>query len=145
MTGTIGGGIELRDPEDPALGSSDKAFGLVFAVACGAIAVSALWEGRPSALWWSLASFVLLGLALFAAPLLHPLNRAWRWISVQLFKIANPLIMAVLFFGVLTPIGLIMRVAGKDTLRLRSDKESSSYWLARVPQAGPRNSMTNQF
>jgi hypothetical protein len=50
-----------------------------------------------------------------------------------------------LFFGVLTPIGLIMRAAGKDTLRLRSDKESASYWLARASQAGPRNSMTNQF
>ncbi|HEY1430606.1 MAG TPA: hypothetical protein VGF39_03110 [Stellaceae bacterium] len=145
MTGTNGGGIEPFDPEGPAPGSSDKAFGLVFATACGAIAVSALWDGRGSALWWSLASFVLLGLALFAAPLLHPLNCAWRWISVQLFKLANPLVMAVLFFGVLTPIGLIMRAAGKDTLRLRSDKESASYWLARASQDGPRNSMTNQF
>jgi len=145
MTGTNGAGIEPPDHEDRAAGSSDQAFGLVFAVACGAIAVSALWEGRRSALWWSLASFVLLGLALFAAPLLHPLSRAWRWVSLQLFKIANPVIMAVLFFGVLTPVGLIMRAAGKDALRRRFDKESSSYWLARASPASARNSMTNQF
>jgi|SRR5271165_488686 len=138
-------GIEPSDPEDYAPGSSDKAFGLIFAVACGVMALAALWEGRSTALWWSLASFVLLLLALFAAPLLHPLNRAWRWVSLQLFKIANPVIMAVLFFGVLTPVGLIMRVAGKDALRLRLDKESSSYWLTRASQSSVRNSMTNQF
>jgi hypothetical protein len=138
-------GIEPPDPEDHPPGSSDKAFGLIFAAAFGVIALAALWEGRNTALWWSLASFVLLLLALFAAPLLHPLNGAWRWVSLQLFKIANPVIMAVLFFGVLTPVGLIMRGAGKDALRLRLDKDSSSYWLARASQSSAPNSMTNQF
>jgi hypothetical protein len=65
--------------------------------------------------------------------------------SSQLFNIANPVIMAVLFFGVLTPVGLIMRAAGKDMLRLRFDKGSSSYWLTRASQARARSSMTNQF
>jgi hypothetical protein len=75
----------------------------------------------------------------------HAAGSAWHSVSSPFFNIAVPVILAVLFFGVLTPVGLIMRAAGRDTLRLRFDRGSSSYWLARVSQASARSSMTNQF
>jgi hypothetical protein len=105
----------------------------------------AIWEGRYSAAWWSTAALVFLAIALFAAPLLGPLNRAWRWLSLQLFKIVNPIIMSILFFGVLTPVGIIMRIAGKDPLRLRFEPDRPSYWLARSSVAEQQTSMTEQF
>ena len=92
-----------------------------------------------------MAATVFLLLAVFAAPLLRPFNQAWRWLSLQLSRIVNPVVMGVVFFAVLTPVAILMRWAGKDLLRLRLDPAQESYWLAR-PSGGERTtSMTNQF
>ena len=145
MTDLDGSWHERLHRGDPPSGSSDRAFGFLFATVCTAIAVFAGWEGRSSALWWSIAATVFLLLAVFAAPLLGPSNRAWRWLSMQLSWIVTPVVMGVLFFAVLTPVAVLMRWAGKDVLRLRPDPAQASYWLAR-PSGGQRpTSMTNQF
>jgi hypothetical protein len=79
-----------------------------------------LWEGRRSAVWWLVAALIFCIVAWFAAPLLGPLNRGWRWLSLQLFQIANPTIMGLVFFVVLAPIAIIMRRVGRDHLKLRA-------------------------
>jgi Saxitoxin biosynthesis operon protein SxtJ len=145
VIGSNGNWHESLHTEDPPPSSSDRAFGLLFATVCGAIAVFGIWEGRYSALWWSIAALVLCAVAMFAAPLLGPPNSAWRWLSLQLFKIVSPIIMGVVFFAVLTPLAIIMRWANRDPLRLRLEPEKRSYWLARVPVGERQTSMTDQF
>jgi hypothetical protein len=145
VTASDGSWHERLHRGDPPSGSSDRAFGLLFATICAAVAAFAGWEGRISALWWSIAAMLFLLLAVFAAPLLGPFNQAWRWVSLQLSRIITPFVMGILFFAVLTPVAILMRWAGKDALRLRLEPAQASYWLAR-PSGGQRpTSMTNQF
>jgi hypothetical protein len=145
VTGSDGDWHESLHNEGPVPGSSNRAFGLLFAAVCGAVAAIAAWHGRHAALWWSIAALAFFVAAVFAAPLLGPLNRAWRWLSLQLSRIVSPVVMAVLFFAVLTPVGLVMRRTGNDPLRLRFEPQRTSYWLARSAQGERQTSMTKQF
>ena len=145
MTASDGNWHESLRSEGPPPSSSDRSFGLLFAAVCGSIAMFGVWEGRRSALWWLVAALIFCVVAVFAAPLLGPLNRAWRWLSLKLFKIVNPIIMGVVFFAVLTPIALIMRGVGRDPLRLRFEPEKPSYWLDRTSVGERQTSMTDQF
>jgi Saxitoxin biosynthesis operon protein SxtJ len=134
----------LRSEGSPP-GSTDRSFGLLFAGVCGLIAMLGLWEGRRSAIWWLVAALIFCIVASLAAPLLGPLNRGWRWLSLQLFQIVNPIIMGLVFFVVLTPIAIIMRQVGRDPLKLRFDPEKPSYWLDRMSVGERQTSMTDQF
>ena len=145
MTGSDGNWHESLHSEGPPPSSSDRSFGLLFGAVCGLIAMFGVWEGRRSALWWSIAASIFCVVALLAAPLLGPLNRAWRWLSLQLFRIINPIMMGVVFFAVLTPVAIMMRWAGRDPLRLRFEPEKPSYWLDRTSISGQQTSMTDQF
>ncbi len=145
MTDSDGNWHESLHSEGPPPSSSDRSFGLLFALVCGAIAVLGVYQGRHSALWWSIAALVFCIVALFAAPLLGPLNRAWRWLSLRLFTIVSPIVMGVVFFAILTPIAIIMRWAGRDPLLLRFEPEKPSYWLARTSVGERQTSMTDQF
>ena len=131
--------------EDLPSGSSNRSFGILFASAFGLLGVAALWEGRRSALWWLIAAFVSLLLALFAAPLLGPMNRAWRRLARLLSSIVNPIILGIVFYGVLTPMGILARLTGKDLLRLRFEKTAPTYWLPRSMSGDRQTSMTKQF
>jgi len=145
VSGSDGSWHEPLQSDGPPPPSSDRAFGLLLAAVGAGIAIIAKWEGRSSALWWSIAAFLFFIVALFAAPLLGPLNRRWRWVSLQLSRIVNPIIMSIVFFGVLTPVGIIMRLAGKDPLGLRYEPNKQSYWLVRGPTGERQTSMRDQF
>jgi len=96
----------------------------------------------------SWASAVAAGFALVAllAPrLLRPLNQAWFRFGMLLHRVVSPLVMGLLFFVTVTPIGLLMRLTGKDPLRLRFDPAADSYWIDREPPGPPPDSMRNQF
>jgi Saxitoxin biosynthesis operon protein SxtJ len=145
VTGCDGNWHESLHSEGAPPSSSDRSFGFVFAAVCAAVAVFAIGGGRHSALWWSIAASIFCVVALLAAPVLGPLNRAWRWLSLQLFRIVNPIIMGVVFFAVLTPIAIAMRCAGRDPLRLRFEPARPSYWLDRASPSERQTSMTDQF
>ena len=89
-----------------------------------------------------LAALAVFLLARFAAPLLGPFNRVWRRFGLALSRVVNPIVLAILFFGVLLPTSMILRLAGKDPLRLRIDKSATSYWIRRDT---PGTSMTKQY
>ena len=72
-------------------------------------------------------------------------NRIWLKLGLVLHRIVNPVIMAILFYGTLLPIGLLMRLLGKDPLRLRLDKKAVSYWLTRSDERPPSEAMRQQF
>ena len=142
MAGPDGAWHETLTSDGPAPGSSDRAFGYIFAGLFAFFGILGLWHGRPSAYWWLLAALAVFLLAQFAAPLLGPFNRIWRRFGLALSRVVNPVVLAILFFGVLLPTGVILKLAGKDLLRLRIDKNAMSYWIGRD---APVTSMTKQY
>jgi hypothetical protein len=83
--------------------------------------------------------------AIWKPVLLAGLNRLWIKLGVLLGKIVSPIALGILFYGVLTPIGALVRLSGKDPLRLKLDPGAVSYWISRTPPGPPPDSMTNQF
>ncbi|ABK43285.1 conserved hypothetical protein [Magnetococcus marinus MC-1] len=123
---------------------SDRSFGLVFVGVFSLVGLLPLLQGGTLR-WWALGCAALfLLLALLSPQRLHPLNLLWYQFGLFLHQLMTPLIMSVLFFMVVTPTGLLMRLSGKDPLRLKFDKKCSSYWLDRPPGPDP-DSMKNQF
>lgn len=94
---------------------------------------------------WAVGVSIVFAILAIAAPnLLTPLNRAWMQFGALLHRIVSPIVLAVLFFVVITPFGLVMRVMKRDPLRL-SRHEDRSYWVDRMPP-GPRpDSLDKQF
>jgi predicted membrane metal-binding protein len=125
--------------------SSDRSFGLVFA---GVFLIVACWPlfHRGSPRWWAFVVAALFAiLALWKPALLAVPNRLWTKLGLLLSKVVSPIAMGVLFYCVITPIGALMRLTGKDPLRLRRDAAANSYWIPRKPPGPPPDSMTNQF
>ena len=131
--------------EQQVEGSSDRSFGLVFAVVFLLIAAWPLMHGALPR-WWAggiAAAFAII--AMVRPSLLAGFNRLWLKLGILLGKVVSPIALGILFYGVLTPIGVIMRLAGKDPLRLKHDAAAASYWIQRKPPGPPPDSMTNQF
>jgi hypothetical protein len=130
--------------EISAPGSSDRTFGLVMTAFLALIAIINGWHaGR---LWrWELALAVLfLAATLIKPSVLYPLNRLWMKLGLLLHRIVNPIVMGLLFFGTIWPTGIVMRMRGRDLLRLKREPAANSYWIAREP--GPRpETMRDQF
>jgi hypothetical protein len=124
-------------------GSSDRSFGLVMAAVLALLGALNWWHSRNL---WPLclaAAAVFLGLALWRAAWLAPLNRLWTKLGLLLSKIVNPIVMAALFFVLITPSAVLIRLRGRDLLRLRRDAAARSYWIPR-DQTAPQ-SMKDQF
>lgn len=127
-------------------GSSDRSFGLVFAGFLTLVGLSPMLHhgGRPRA-YALVAAAVFLAAGLIAPRLLAPLNRLWFRFGLLLHKLVSPVMMAVIFYLVVTPMGLLMRWRGKDPLHRRFDRAATSYWIIRDPPGPPAGTMSNQF
>ncbi|MCZ8106027.1 MAG: SxtJ family membrane protein [Burkholderiales bacterium] len=122
---------------------SERNFGLVMAGFFALLAGIAAWRLAP--IWtagWAAVSLGFGATALLAPRVLAPLNLAWFRFGLLLHAVINPLIMGAMFFVVITPIGIIMRVLGKRPIPLRPDRAASSYWRSRCEQPGP---MSKQY
>lgn len=131
--------------EEVLEGSSDRACGLVFAAVFAIVAGWPLFYGEMPR-WW--AAGIALAFALVATvrpALLAGLNRVWTRFGHLLGRLVRPIALGIVFYGVMTPLGLAMRVAGKDPLRLKRDGGADSYWIPREPPGPPPDSMSNQF
>ena len=124
---------------------SERSLGMVFAAVFAIVGLFPLWDGGAVRLWALIVAGVFLALALIAPALLGPLNRLWFRFGMLLNRIVSPLVIGLLFFLTVTPMALIMRVAGKDPLRLRFDKAAESYWIPRDPPGPDPQTMRNQF
>jgi hypothetical protein len=131
--------------EDDIVGSSDRAFGLTLAAVFAVIGVVRLVLGHSYWEWWLGAAVVMLAFALAWPVALAPLNRLWLRLGLVLYKIVNPVVMGLVFFTTVVPIGLLMRALGKDPLRLRRQPSADSYWIAREPPGPEPDTMKNQF
>ena len=121
--------------------SSNRSFGIVFFVVFLLMTIYPLTHGGDIRIWSATISFVFLVLGLLNSSILTPLNKIWFKFGIVLGKIISPLIMGIIFFLVVTPIGIMMRIFGKDVLNLKYNK-NQSYW---IEKNGPKSKMKNQF
>ena len=121
--------------------SSNRSFGIVFFVVFLLIALYPLTYGGEIRIWSLIISIIFLILGLLNSKILAPLNKIWFKFGILLGKIVSPLIMGIIFFLVVTPIGLLMRLLGKDLLNLKYNR-NKSYW---IEKNGPKSKMKNQF
>lgn len=124
-------------------GASDRSFGLTFAIV---FALASLWPFMRShgfRMWPLPIAVVFLILAIFRPSTLHRLNVLWLKFGTLLSRIVNPIALGILFFGLFAPMGLLKRALGKDSLRLKWNKDDPSYWIERGPAKDA--SMLKQF
>ena len=121
--------------------SSNRSFGIVFFLVFLIISLYPLTYSEEIRVWSAIISFIFLVLGLFNSKILTPLNKLWFKFGIFLGKIISPIIMGLIFFFVVTPIGLLMRLLGKDLINLKYNN-NKSYW---VEKNGPKSKMKDQF
>jgi Saxitoxin biosynthesis operon protein SxtJ len=136
---------ENYDREHHIDGPSDRSFGLVFAGAFLLVALLPMLRREPFRWWAVLVSAMLAATAFLRPGLLSVFNRNWTKLGVLIGKIVSPVALAILFYSFVTPVGLLMRIRGRDPLCLRFDRHAQSYWIRREPPGPPPDSMRNQF
>ena len=136
---------EHRPAPAPQAGGSERGFGLLIATVLTVVGCWPLLNNNTPR-WWSLAlAAVALVVALAAPRWLAPAARVWLRFGLLLHHVTSPIILAVIYFGVVTPTGLLRRALGKDPLGLKRDPDAESYWIVRKPPGPDRESMSNQF
>ena len=120
---------------------SNKSFGIVFFIVFLLISIYPLLNNESIRLWSLIISIVFLILGILNSFLLSPLNKLWFKFGIFLGKIISPIIMGIIFFLVVFPIGFIMRLLGKDLLNLKYNNHKT-YWIEKTE---PKSKMKNQF
>ena len=126
--------------DDVKIGSS-RSFGIVFFIVFLIVAFYPIVNDQNIRLWSLIVSSIFLILGLINSKILIPFNKIWFKFGIFLGKIISPIIMAIIFFLVVTPIGLLMRILGKDLLNLKYNN-NKSYW---TKKSEPKSKMKNQF
>ena len=122
--------------------SSNRSFGIIFFIVFLIIGLWPLKNSENPNLYLLGISGILLVLGILNSKILSPLNKAWIKLGEFLGTIIAPIVMALVYFVVLTPISLIVRVFGKDLLELKFLKKRETYWIKRKKNLG---SMKKQF
>ena len=121
---------------------TNKSFGFVFFIIFLVVALWPLLNDENIRIWSVILSLVFLILGFLNSKILTPLNKLWIRFGILLGTIISPLVMGIVYFGVVTPIGILMRLLGKDILNLKIDKKKNTYWLAK---SKIKSKMKNQF
>jgi predicted membrane protein len=125
--------------------SSNRSFGLLFFIVFLAISLWPLKSQGDLRLWAFILSLIFLVLGVLNSKFLNPLNKLWCKFGIFLGSVISPIVMGIVFFIVVTPIGLIMRFFGKDVLRINKNKKNklvSTYWINYEKQ---KTTMKKQF
>jgi hypothetical protein len=125
---------------------SDRKFGFLFAIVFVLTGLYSLY--KLYSILWSLVAFllgvILLAVALVSPSRLRPLNRIWFELGLLLGKVVSPVVLGAIFFLLISPIAILMRISGRDGLRLRK-RRLSSYWLNRKLERPFASSFKDQF
>lgn len=121
--------------------SSNKSFGIVFAVVFFLIALWPIINSNDIRIWSLIVSIIFLILGLMNSSILTPINKIWFRLGILLGNFIAPIVMGIIFFFVVTPIGLIMRLLGRDLIKLKKNNENS-YW---TEKKDTKSSMRKQF
>ena len=122
--------------------SSNPNFGVVFFIVFLVLGFWPAKSGGEINIFLILISFIFLFLAITKSKLLTPLNKLWFKFGVKLGAIIAPIVMIVVFFLVVTPIGIIMKIFGKDLINKKINKDTKTYWINRKKST---SSMKRQF
>ena len=120
---------------------SNRSFGIVFFIVFFIISLFPLLKGNDVRIWSLLVSLIFLVLGLINSNILSPLNKLWFKFGLLLGNFISPIVMGLVFFLVVTPTGLIMKLFRKDLINLRKNN-SSTYW---IEKKDIKSSMKNQF
>ena len=120
---------------------SNKSFGIVFAIVFGLISFWPIIKGNDIRIWALIISIIFLVLGLVNSKILTPLNKLWFKFGIFLGNFIAPIVMGIIFFLVVTPTGIIMKLLGKDLIKLKKNNEKS-YW---IEKKNINSSMKNQF
>ena len=120
---------------------SNKSFGIVFFIVFLLISLYPLTNHENIRIWSLIISLIFLILGLLNSKILNPFNKLWFKFGMILGRIISPIIMSIIFFLIVTPIALIMKLLKKDLLNLKFNK-TNTYW---IEKSGPRSKMKNQF
>jgi hypothetical protein len=131
--------------DEDIVAGSDRSFGLLMAAVLAALTLLNAWHVGRVWPWTGGLAALFLAVALLRSSLLHPLNLVWLRFGLLLHSIVNPVVMALLFYGAVWPTGLVMRMMGKDPLRLKPQPDADSYWIARTPPGPAPETMQDQF
>ena len=122
--------------------SSNRSFGLLFFIVFLAISLWPLISQEDLRLWAFIIAIIFFVLGILNSKFLTPLNKLWMKFGLFLGSIVAPLVMGIVYFMVVTPVGLIMRSLGKDLLRMKKSKSVATYWISREKQ---KSTMKKQF
>ncbi|MGD9729350.1 MAG: SxtJ family membrane protein [Nitrospiraceae bacterium] len=125
---------------------SERSFGLLFTAVFAVIGIYGLYKGwTPGAtVPWFVAGLLLALIAFVSPKLLAPFNRAWFLLGLLLNKIVSPIVLGIIFYGLLTPIAVLGRLSGRQALLLKP-RSVSSYWVERSPPGPASDSFKNQY
>jgi hypothetical protein len=134
--------------EEPIRAGGDRAFGCTVGIILMVIGTARAFAASAipivACLIFAVGALLLL-LGIFAPARLSPLNTIWLKLGATLAKVVNPVILTGLFFFVVTPMALAMRIAGKRPLHLAPDQTKATYWIKREPPEGGASNMRRQF
>jgi hypothetical protein len=124
---------------------SNRSFGWTFATLFALCGVYGLWRG-PALLSWILALAGVMAMVTVARPdWLAPLNRAWMKFGELLHRVVSPVVLGLLYFGMFTPIGWAMRLAGRDPMARAWEPAKTTYWIERDPPGPADDSYRDLF
>lgn len=121
---------------------SNRSFGILFFLVFLIIGIYPLLKDGDLRIWSLIISTIFLILGLLNSSILYPLNKIWMKFGYLLGAIIAPIVMALIFFGVVTPTGIFMKIIGKDLLNLKKKKNKKTYWIKKEKL---KSSMKNQF
>ena len=139
------GSHERFDREDEVESSSNRSFGVVFAIIFGIVGGFSVWAQGSFWPYWLGASALTQAITLIRPGLLAPFNFLWTRFGILLSRVVSPVVLAMIFYLVMTPVGLMMRLCGKDPLRLKQAPDSDSYWIMRDSLKDSKEPFKNQF
>jgi hypothetical protein len=136
---------EVFSRDERIVPGSDRTFGLVMAAALMLVTLANGWHAGRAWPWTGAAAALFLAVALLRPAILHPLNVIWLKFGMLLHGVVNPVVMALVYYGTVLPTGLVMRMLGKDMLRLKWQPDADSYWIPRTPPGPSPETMKDQF
>jgi len=122
-----------------------RKFGVTIGVVLLLVAAFLFWKNRSSALYFAIAAPAFAGLAWSLPGLMRPLYRGWMALAVAMGFVMTRVILTVLFYGMFTPIALVMKLLRKDPLHERFDKQAETYWVKREPHTYEPQSSERMF
>jgi hypothetical protein len=131
--------------DDHAAPGSERSFGLVMSIVLSSLGLLNWLHGGIAWFWLWIACALFAFAGLLRPTVLAPLNRAWSRLGLLMHFIVEPLVLGLVFYGVVLPIGLLMRAKHRGPLHLRIERDRTSYWIKREPPGPQPHTMKNQF